>query len=77
MLLSDKQIYNQVNWNYMTESRCQHKVLGMFGEIAIFFSFIRLRAPGFISVTVFRFLPSLIYFLSIDSQKDKDLLNTM
>ena len=80
MLLSDKQIYNQVNWNYrcqQTENRYQHKILGMFGEIATFFSFICLKAPGFFSVTVLRFLHGLIYFLSIDSQKDIDLLNTL
>ena len=49
----------------------------MFGEIATFFSFICLKAPGFFSVTVFRFLHGLIYFLSIDSQKDIDFLNTL
>ena len=36
MLFSDKQNYNQVNWNYMAKSRCQRNILCIFGELIIY-----------------------------------------
>ena len=68
ILFSNKQIYNQANWDYMAKSRCQHNILQIFWEIVTFSSFICLKTWVFFSVTVLRLLPSFIYFLFIDSK---------
>ena len=40
MLFSNKQSYNQVNWNYMAKSRCQCNIFEFLEKIVTFSSFI-------------------------------------
>ena len=39
MLFSDKQNYNQLNWNYMAKSRYHHNILQIFRENCYIFIF--------------------------------------
>ena len=64
MLFSDKQIYNQINRIYMAKKDASMTFCEFLEKLLHFHLPHNMRV---FSITVFRLLPSLIYFLFIDS----------